>query len=493
MPGLIALKLRSWAHLFEGHALVLSLLFVGALATGWLVLPGEDERIAALERDGQMQRALQLLEAQFAHGDRRQRTLFQLQHFYDYYGNVEKSRQMLEMLAALRPRDAYVQRQLAQFYKQTQDEPSYIKALRNQLALRYSEPACRELIGILRRNSEYEGEQKAISDCQAAGYRRPDDIVRLAFLDASDGKLAVTATLLTAVDDRRRLKASNERLLLFSALIETENAEEATRRGVRWLHGQRDNDLALELISMLIQAHHHELALNMAKEVGTPGDPVSLSVGEILIDQGQSEPARSYLNDWLESAKIIDAETAGRFIAAALDVEDVALALRAAKRWGLERLDQHDLSLLAEALSAESMLDEFDRVRVLLRPESLSANPLLAAAVEIRSGHTDAGRVLLARLHREELEEWQLPHWARLTEQAGIVPENAAVVRDLKSERVPIVGPAQAKAKRMIRHAAIKRLRQQLHRRLLQQLPADKPPAPPPASSPQSTSSSSDG
>jgi hypothetical protein len=491
MPGLIALRLRSWAHLFEAHVLVLSLLFLGALVTGWLVLPGEDERIAALERDGQMQRALQLLEAQFAHGDRRQRTLFQLQRFYDYYGNVEKSRQMLEMLAALRPRDAYVQRQLAQFYKQSQDEPSYIKALRNQLALRYSEPVCRELIGILRRNSEYEAEQKAITDCQAAGYRRPEDIVRLAFLNASDGKLAVTATLLAAVDDRRRLKASNERLLLFSALIETENAEEATRRGVRWLHGQRDNDLALELISMLIQAQHHGLALNMAKDVGTPGDPVSLSVGEILIDQGQTEPAQSYLNDWLESAKAMDAETAGRFVAAALDVEDAALAMRGAERFGLERLDQRDLSLLAEAMSAESRLAEFDRVRALLRPESLAANPLLAAAVELRSGRTEAGRMLLARLHREELKEWQLPHWMHLIEQAGIVPENTVVVRDLKNETPPIVGPAQAGANRIIRHAAIKRLRQQLHRRLLQQ-PPDTQPAPP-ASAPPSTSSSSGG
>jgi hypothetical protein len=479
MPGLIALKLRSWVLLFEHHALVLSLLFVGALAAGWLVLPGEDERIAALERDGQMQRALQLLEAQFAHGDRRQRTLFQLQRFYDYYGNVEQSRQMLEMLAALRPRDGYVQRQLAQFYKQTQDEPSYIKALRNQLALRYSEPVCRELIGILRRNSEYDAEQKAITDCQAAGYRRPEDIVRLAFLNASDGKLAVTATLLAAADDRRRLKASNERLLLFSALIETENAEEATRRGVRWLHGQRDNDLALELISMLIQAQHHELALDMAKDVGTPGDPVSLSVAEILIDQGQIGPAQSYLNDWLESAKLIDAETAGRFIAAALDVEEVALALRGAERFGLEHLDQHDLGLLAEALSAESKLDEFDRIRALLRPESLAANPLLAAAVELRSGHTEAARVLLGRLREEELDEWQVPHWARLTEQAAIAPENAAVAREYESETPPIVGPAQAEAKRIIRYAVIKRLRRQLRRRLLQQPLVDAQSAPP--------------
>ena len=228
------------------------LLFASAVGVAAAVLPGENERIAAFERDGQTTRALQLLEARYERGDRASRTLFDLQRLYDYYGDTDKARATLEQLAEQRPRDAVIQRQLAQLYKATQDEDAYVRALKRQISLRYSEPACKELIGIYRRSSAYDAEQAMIKQCRSLGYRRPDDLIRLAFLEASDGNLAETAQTLTAVDDRQWLRLPRERQMLFSALIETRRPEEAMRRGVRWMRGRLDADLAIDLIYKLV-------------------------------------------------------------------------------------------------------------------------------------------------------------------------------------------------------------------------------------------------
>ena len=148
------------------HNLVMSALFLGALVVGYLVLPGDSERIAALERDGKNREALRILEQRFAQGDRSQRTLFQMQRLLEHFGELTKARKTLEMLAEQRPKDAQVQRQLAQFYKLTQNETGYVATLRAQLEIRYSEPVCKELIGIQRRNGNFTEEQRAILDCR---------------------------------------------------------------------------------------------------------------------------------------------------------------------------------------------------------------------------------------------------------------------------------------------------------------------------------------
>ncbi|MFV0298109.1 MAG: tetratricopeptide repeat protein [Hyphomicrobiaceae bacterium] len=133
---------------FQPHLVVMAVVFIGATLVGYWLLPDANERIAMLERDGHDMQALQMLEARFAAGDRKQRTLFQLQRLYEEQGDLPKARQMLVLLAAARPRDANVQRRLIEFYRSTEDEAGYIQALEVRLARRYSNPVCRELICI---------------------------------------------------------------------------------------------------------------------------------------------------------------------------------------------------------------------------------------------------------------------------------------------------------------------------------------------------------
>jgi hypothetical protein len=440
------------------HSIMLAILFAGALVVGWAVLPGEDERIEALERDGQTSRALALLENRFNRGDRKQRTLVTLRRFYDYYGDTEKSLQMLVLLVAQRPRDIFLQRQLAQLYRQAEDEPGQIQALKAQLAIRYSEPVCQRLIGLQRRASDFAAEQATLIDCRNNGYRRPEELERLAFLYAADGNLAETAQILKAVDDRRWLRGTRERLMLFDAMLSTNAPNDALRRGVRWYKGQPDSDFALEMITKLVATERNDLALQMAREVGTPGDPVSLAAGEILVDQVQYEAAHLFLKGWLAQARDMTMETATRFMVAAVDAEAPLLALQGVEQYGLTRFRPNDLTAMAEALAISGQTAALDKIRPQLTPESIAASGLLSAAIDIREGRLEIARATLTNLPLDPTDDRRVTYKSQLIAIVGrgaTATVGGSLVRDpVRTELIlppPLVvtAPGETQARRI--------------------------------------------
>jgi hypothetical protein len=316
-----------------------------------------------------------------------------------------------------RPRDLYIHRQLTQLYRFEQDTPGQIRSLKAELAIRYSEPVCQRLIGLLHLTSDYTGEQAALISCRSRGYRRPEGLLRLASLYAAEGNLAETAGILAAVDDRRWLSGSHERLMLFDALLSTDQPTAALRRAVRWYKGQPDVDLALEMISRLVTAGQNDLAMQMAREIGKPGDAVSLAAGEILVDQVQYNAARAYLAGWLAQSLPMTTETAIRFISAAVDADDPGLALRGGQKFGLDHIPPADLASLAEALVARGWSADFDTIRPYLTEEALQKDGLLAAAVDIRDGQLDAAKLAIAATVVDPADE----HRASLKAQLGLL------------------------------------------------------------------------
>ncbi len=426
------------------HTLIMGLVFAGALAAGYYVLPGSHERIAALERDGQFSEALRILEQRFERGDRSQQTLFQLQRLYQHFGELGNAKRTFEMLAKERPRDVRVQRQLAQFYKETQNEAGYLASLHSQLSLRYSEPICRELVGIYRRNGDFQSEQATIESCRARGYRRTGDIIRLAYLVAADGELSRASELLRTVDDRRRLKTDRDRLMLFTSLLEANKADEAQKRALRWIKASRDDALTLLLIDNLAKENRYDLAIGLAREAGVPGDSISLAVAELMLDRNETTAARIYLKGWLDVAQVRDPDVVQRFISAALDAEDPDLAFLGADSHGLARLGQGELAALAEALSALGRVEKFEKVRATLDPTTLRDNPLLAAAIEVNRGAAEPARQLLSQVQVNDLDEWRLALWARLMQTAGRQRVAAPSDRNVGAE--PLPDPPQASA-----------------------------------------------
>lgn len=407
------------AIVFKPHLLVMSVIFAAAAVAGVLLLPGDAERVAMLERDGDNIRALELLEQHYRSGDRSQRTLYQLEQLYQHFGNLGQARVMLEKLAESRPRDLVLQRRLVKFYRDTQDGDAYLFGLSRLVSQRYSEPACRELIAQLRLTGQYAREREAIERCRMKGYRRGSDIVRLAELEQASGNTGRAIALLRNVDDIKGLKDPRRRLMLTSLLLDSGSTGEVAERSTRWIVHERDPRFADVLVSYLSGRNAHDTAIMIASHAGKPGDSLSLSVAEMMLDRDQAGAARSYLRGWIENSEIREAQLASRFIAAALDAQDPEVALLAARRFGMQRLPETDLVAIAEALGATGRRDEFEIVRTALSADTLVAHPLLSAMVHLNSGSTSATREILDNTPSDALDTWRLALWTRLMRDTG--------------------------------------------------------------------------
>ena len=407
------------AYLLKPHLVVMLAIFAGAGVLGAVLLPGDAERVAMLERDGDNGRALELLERRYLAGDRSQRTLYQLEQLYQHFGRLDKARVMLEELAQGRPRDLVLQRRLVKFYRDTQDGDAYLSGLSRLVSQRHPEAACRELIAQLRLIGQYTREREAIERCRMNGYRRASDIIRLAELEQAGGNKGRALALLRSVDDIKGLQESRERLLLTALLIDTGAGEEASRRGERWITSEQDGRFADTLLAFLSARKAHDVAVRIAGRVGRPGDSLSLWVAETMLDRDQTSAARAYLRGWIESAEIRDQALASRFIDAALAAEDPDVALLAARRFGIRNLPEKDLVQIAEALGATGRRDEFELVRTALSDDTLVAHPLLSAMVHLNNGATSATRDILHTLSSDTLDTWRLALWARLMRETG--------------------------------------------------------------------------
>lgn len=396
----------------RAHVFVMSLLFSAAVVVGYVLLPGDSERIAMLERDGKTGEARQILEAKFRNGDRGQRTLFLLQGLYEQAGDLPKTREMLELLAGLRPRDGQLLRQLGQFYKTTQAEPEYIRTLLVQIDLRYSEPACREVVGLLRRGGAYGEEQAALQKCRLKGYRRPEDMSRLASLLAVDGDIREASVLLRSVDDLRRLKSDRERLLLFDILLENDQPGEAQRRASRWIKASKDDTFALSLISSLVASNRFDAAIELARETSVPGDSIFLSIGEVMVERNQNTAAQAILRGWLDKAPTIEPSVVDRFIVAALAAGAPDLALIGAQKVGFANLQPVTAFELVRDLNESGLRIDAAAISAAVDLSTVAVNPERA---EVRLPKPRA-RPDPAK-SGAGLEGWKAALWKRLRDE----------------------------------------------------------------------------
>jgi hypothetical protein len=412
--------------------IIMMTVFACSILAGWAMLPGENERVAMLERDGHSREALMILEQQVTGGDKRYRTLHQLLALYENEGNISKARDVIEQMSKERPRDALLKRRLAKFYKNNNAGPEYIAAMQELIDLRYSEPICRELIGWLRFKGESAAEQATLQHCRQKGYRRAEDLSRLAEFVAADGDAAQAAGLLKSIDDLKRLKELRERLQLLSLLSELDQPKEAERRVLRWIRANRDDGaMAVNLIDHLARSKHPESAYEVAKDGGIPGDSISLTVAERLLEKSQNGAALLYLRGWLDRAKTVDADTAIRFVDAALGVGDPQLALKGARQFGYVLLPQRSLEKIGDGLEQVQATIEASEVRAVIagvvpplpstvasaQPQDASGQPPAAADTTVEAGAETTSRVRSILLV-DPLDGWRRSLFAAMTGDA---------------------------------------------------------------------------
>lgn len=411
------------------HALM-TLVFAVALAAGWTMLPGEEERIAMLERDGHSRHALDILEASYASGDRSYRTLHHMLTLYEEQGEAVKAREVLEAMVAARPRDAALRSRLATFYRGIGDSEARLNALKAQIELRYGEAVCRDYISLLRLEGQTSEEFSAIQLCRQKGYRRADDLARLAGLAAVKGDSEQGASLLRSIDDVRRLRDPEERYQLVALLLEQGQPKEAARRVIRWIKASKDQVLAVGLIDQLARSKFPDSAIEVAKEAGESGDGISLTVGERLIEQSQPQVARLYLRGWLDNAQFENPDIVVRFIDAAVEIRDPALALAGARKFGLEKIPLAAARTLAAALGSAGARKDQEQVEAVIAKADAGAAAQGAPAAGVKAqseqsagaasgpiGAVESAAALPSQ-SKDTLDTWRHSLWAKLSDDA---------------------------------------------------------------------------
>ncbi len=431
------------------HA-IMAAIFGLALVAGWGMLPGDNERIAMLERDGHSRDALTILEGAYQGGDKRYRTLHQMVGLYENEGNVARARELLEEMTVQRPRDAALRKRLAQFYRDTQNLERRVAALGSEVEIRYSEGTCRELIASHRLQGDYNAEKAAIVTCRQKGYRRPDDLARLAELLAVEGDSAQAAAILRSIDDVKRLKEPGERFQLLAFLLEQEQPKEAERRALRWIKATKDDAFAVGIIDTFARSKYPSSALSLAKESGEAGDSIALTIAERLLEQSQSSAAQLYLRGWLENASLKEEGTAVRFIFAAIEAQDPKTALAGAQKFGLKALPAEPLLKLVQALNSAGYKAEARQVRdvaeAIAEPEadtSINGSREKKTEPGSESGMPSAGRSRQIRFElppagsADPLEPWRKSLLAKVSNDAD--RQAAAIGLKVVRSRVPTV------------------------------------------------------
>lgn len=418
------------ASLVRPHRIVMACIYLSAAAAGWMLLPGDSERVAMLESDGHFQSALSILEKRYQNGDKSYRTISRLQSLYDDQGDVQKSGAMLAEMASQRPRDAGVQQRLAEYEKSNQNEDGHIAALKAQLNAQYSEAACRELSSRYRLKGAFDAELSVLQSCRQAGFRRPDDMLRLASLLASSGDTSQATALLRSIDDVKRLKGQNERFQLIELLLDQGQPKDAERRALRWVRAEKTGDaFAVGIVDIFARSKFADSAIEFAKSAGSPGDSVSLTVAERLLEQSQNLAAKLYLRGWLLNAVFEDRDTAIRFTDAALAAGDPETAFAGARRFGLEVLPSVALVRLADALDNADLIGDAAEVRetaarVRLNPakvlevNDLEGQPRPEPDAAARASSTVVPAPPPRRVLLDTLEKWRKVLASRMSEDA---------------------------------------------------------------------------
>jgi hypothetical protein len=147
---------------------------------------------------------------------------------------------------------------------------------------------------------------------------------------------------------------------------------------LRWIRSIKDEGMAIGLIDLLARSKFPDSALEVAKDSGYPGDSISLTVAERLVEKAQNSAAQLYLRGWLERVQTVAPETAVRFVEASLAAGDPRIGYAGARQFGFAQQPEPSLQKLALALDQIQAKVEAADVRAALSGGAplLSATPV---------------------------------------------------------------------------------------------------------------------
>jgi tetratricopeptide (TPR) repeat protein len=417
------------------RALFAAFLAVFALVASYLLLPGSDERIAMLMRDGRYREAAEKLEFRLAQGDDRPIVVAQLARAHEGVGDFARATEILKNYLSLRPNDADAFVILSRLYA-AQDQPdAMLDALARATALAPTRERIARLAGLYRIYGRFSEEIALLERSQGRSDLTADDLLRVAeFLSAKGDTAAATAALLRA-DAQMPPDQVRGRILLFEQLVAAGRSHEAVNRAKIWLGFWRMPWITLRLVSELIpSASQADLDL-LAAHASRLHPETTFYLAKTLADAGREPSAAILLSNWLASQ-------------ANPSPDDLSGYLAAAKALGNEAfLWQSFASILAkpaareaQAFFAEALVDQFGNaalapVQTGLSLAAFERRPLFAARLALSQENPQAALQILIPLDLKSLSSKDRRAWVELIRAASSDEIAFRILKDLWRRR----------------------------------------------------------
>jgi tetratricopeptide (TPR) repeat protein len=371
------------------HYVVFGLVIIAGLAGSILLIPSESDLGLMYFRGRQYDDARPLLEKRLAAGDRSVDVLVQLAEIYVQDGSVERAVALLRQLQTSGPDRLALFQRVAEFQKYNEQTQDYLHTLETIERIAGSEDGLRELANQYRYNNDSAKLIPALQTLVARYKAEPEEYLELANLLAGDARFAEAAGILQRFEARHPAEISAESAELFVAvLLDGGQPARALDRAARWLRQHRDPDSIVRFVALLRSRGSNDLAARLLApfDSAVDGDPALFSEWlRIEAAAGRAGEAFDRI-ERLRKTKPLTEDLIGSYIDLTLAQGRLNSAVEAAERFGLTRLDDALLAMLAESAFSSGQPSVASRLVLAAGSRFADGHPLLAARLAFARG-----------------------------------------------------------------------------------------------------------
>ncbi len=387
---------------------------VGALVMGFLALPGSEERITMLLRDGRTVEARHGLEALYRAGDRRPQILLQVANLENEAGNLADSIRYLEAYISARPDDPIPLQTLVDLYQATGELDKSLATLEQLFAIAPSPESADKLLGLYQLHGRLDAEEKFLRTLFNTPYIKPDGLVRLGAIAANKNDFDSASAALDLFDRRSDIQKKTPRITLFHVLIEQRRYSEAFEKALDWTRAWKDSDSALDFTLTFARAGQDELACNFAKLQDATVRDFTFSAVESLVAKGFQNSARKLLSDWVMDPGPKTVGQAKRFLELSSQLGDGSMPYKAMFKLARTSGKERSAMLLGEAIVDGRGAASLASSRKLFSPRILRQRPLFAAKLALAEGNAVLARRYYATIDYSQLTSDDRTTWISL-------------------------------------------------------------------------------
>jgi tetratricopeptide (TPR) repeat protein len=384
------------------------------LIATYLLLPGADERVAMLIREGQHAEAIAQLERQLTAGDKRPTTLALLARAYRASGKFDRAIELMEKYITLRPDDPEAFATLGRLYTVQERPEAAMAALARLVALAPTQGNISRLAGLYRIHGRFDDEIALLERMRGRADLSVDDLLRMGEFLSAKGETASATAALVSADAKLPSDQERGRVLLFDLLVSAGRPHEAAERARNWLIAWRKPWIAVRLVRNLARTSPGP-DLDRLAEVAVRLHPeTTFYLAKAIAEDGAKSSAERLLRGWLSARPAPSVDDLAGFLAAARAIGDSGLLWQSFARALANRSAFEAQAFLAEALADQFGDAAIGPFRSRLSVTALSSRPLFAARLAVQEKSLELAQQFLRKVNLTTLSPAERRLWISL-------------------------------------------------------------------------------